>query len=511
MTSRIAVVVAIVFALPAWSQITPGIIFEGPDQNVIPMNNPADNSLSVNGDWIASVVNKQIVLYDRNAGNVLGDSADLWSFLGIQAQLGYDVVVSYDPLVARHVITALGAFELHVAYSEVNIPIPLGVANDPGSAWDSVTTGMPVVDLECDFTNPEALLLDQPTLAIDGSAWYVSSANDQYAIGGGADRQVQVFHIFEKPTEVPPTPATEIDEVYSRDFIGPDLLPLGCSQYIGIQGGKGREKAVAARWNVHPPPAPYFVGIGWRKPGPGIAACHNRNFNRLRLFSMADPLDQSPMDGDRLLKYFDIQVPCFDANAIDVPTPDGDAFEGLDGRVASVYWRESLGDERLYVAHSVVDSISIMGDNVDQKVIRWYVINTNGWPHGAGIPVLEDSGQVDAGTIFDDEDMEHPVHLVYPAIAANDAGAVALMAAQSSVAHPISIQVTGRRVIDPPMTMLPLDEVHVSTTNAAPKNNRWGDYFGIEVDDDGLTFWGFGSYIEADQYFNTKIFEFNIF
>ena len=58
--------------------------------------------------------------------------------------------------------------------------------------------------------------------------------------------------------------------------------------------------------------------------------------------------------------------------------------------------------------------------------------------------------------------------------------------------------------------MLPLTELFVSPTDAAPANNRWGDYFSLELDDDAQRFWGFASYLEADGYFNTKIIRFRI-
>jgi hypothetical protein len=208
------------------------------------MNSPADDSLSVSPGWLAAFVNKQLVFYDRNQNNAVppDGSADLWTFFGLQPQIGFDVTIAHDPLLDRFIATTLGGPNLSLAYSDIGDPIPLGVAGTPGSAWDKVTTSASVLGLDCDITAPENLYLDQPKVGIDADAWYVSSANDQ--LPQGADRQVQVFHVFKKPTGA--APAMEVDEVYSRDFIGPDLQPLGCSQLIGIQGGKGRELAFPA-------------------------------------------------------------------------------------------------------------------------------------------------------------------------------------------------------------------------------------------------------------------------
>jgi hypothetical protein len=146
----------------------------------------------------------------------------------------------------------------------------------------------------------------------------------------------------------------------------------------------------------------------------------------------------------------------------------------------------------------------------DQKVIRWYTIETNGWP-GISNPTVRDSGEINAGATFDAEDNELPVHLICPTITANTNGDVAVVACKVSINDKPTIVASGRFEDDDPGTMLDLLEVKVSDSSAIPTANRWGDYSGVVTDPvDGLTFWGFGEYTAENGDWATLVFHFEL-
>lgn len=97
---------------------------------------------------------------------------------------------------------------------------------------------------------------------------------------------------------------------------------------------------------------------------------------------------------------------------------------------------------------------------------------------------------------------EAPVHLFYPALAANADGDVAIVMAQSSANERASIQATGRE--DGEMTptfartLIKLGDVCTIPDEIFLGSGRWGDYFGIALDPDDDTFWIIGQWMVED-------------
>jgi hypothetical protein len=345
----------------------------------------------------------------------------------------------------------------------------------------------------------ESLVIDRPTLGFDHRAWYVSAPTVDKLAPHISDRLTNFFYIIHKKTD---GDDTTIDRVEANDFEANNGTRLCCFLKDGLPGGEGRDVAYAAIHDasVAEPPAAYFCGIAAEPKYSIPQTCPTSQFKALRIFAIGDPLDDDPADGDRELRFFDLPVPCFDPETINVPTgTETGTTGGGDGRMTGAFWHY-LDEGLLYVVHSVNKPVLLGSAIHDQKVIRWYIIETNGWPDGATNPSIRDSGEINAGTTLDAEDNPFPVHLICPAITANESGDVAIVACKTSITHPLTIVATGRFEGTDAGEMFDLYDVKPSDSTRQPSPNRWGDYSGVAPDPaDGETFWGFGEYTASNH------------
>ena len=404
----------------------------------------------------------------------------------------------------------LGGGSLWTGWSAVGDVSPIGVAGVGSSVWEAEPLGpITMADyMSCDAT-PDDLGIDRPSLGYDHRAWYVSAPTVATTLVPPpvfTDSLNNFFYIVTKP----PTPFSVVQigsESFRSSFNGQFL---DCFRKSGVPGKEGREAAFAAIHHSdspeNHPPAAYFVGIALQRRDGQIfvpGACGEPLKGLLRLYAISDPLDELPIDnpdGDRELWFYDLAVPCFDPDTINVPDISGETFVGGDGRVTSAEWREVDGQQLLYVCHTITKSIPVesqMHTSLPQARVRWYVIDTRGWPDSGQSPLLQDFGEIDAGVVdVGDEDVEErPVHLVYPALASNEFGGLAFAMAQTSEAERLSIQVTGRIVTDPPGTVKPLALIRTSDQEGPIAGDEFGDYFGVASDSVDATFWAFGGYV----------------
>ena len=156
----------------------------------------------------------------------------------------------------------------------------------------------------------------------------------------------------------------------------------------------------------------------------------------------------------------------------DVPSGNGRQLDGLDGRLYNAHFRGG----RLVTAHTTKA-------NDGRMKARWYELAVNNWPT-SGTPALRQSGDVLlAGT---------NTHM--PAINTNAAGDISLIYSRNNGSTNPDTCISVRFAADPLGTM---GAPQVIATSAGAYGgagfNRWGDYFGMEIDPvDNLTFWGIG-------------------
>ncbi|HYE62041.1 MAG TPA: PA14 domain-containing protein [Phycisphaerales bacterium] len=117
-----------------------------------------------------------------------------------------------------------------------------------------------------------------------------------------------------------------------------------------------------------------------------------------------------------------------------------------------------------------------------RNVVRWHQFSTNTWPT-SGVVTRVQSGDVDPGP---------GLHTMFPAIAANSAGDVAVVMGATGPDYRVSVRIAGRRATDPLGRM---GQPILLKDGEANTDGRYGDYYHIAVDpSDDLLFWGIGEY-----------------
>ena len=165
----------------------------------------------------------------------------------------------------------------------------------------------------------------------------------------------------------------------------------------------------------------------------------------------------------------------------------GQTLDAGDGRLINAWWSNG----RMLAAHAIQ-----IGNNVG---IRWYEFSTTGWP-GGGSPSLVQSGNISSNT-YD---------YFYPALAKDASGAIGLIFGGSNGTETANIFAAGRLTTDP------LGNVGTpvnlgSSAGVGYTGQRWGDYFGTEVDPvDGRTFWSVAETLGANNDWETQIVSFSL-
>jgi len=143
----------------------------------------------------------------------------------------------------------------------------------------------------------------------------------------------------------------------------------------------------------------------------------------------------------------------------------------------------SIGDRR--ILNAAVRQGRVFASNHPAAVAGgpacavWYEINV-----GSATPSLIQSGRIAAAP---------NEHTIFPAIAVNDVGSVALVYGRCSGTLNPTLEVAGRLPCDPPGMLGSTSVIGTSTTSPSGSNNRWGDYFAAVIDPaDGCTFWVIG-------------------
>ncbi len=192
----------------------------------------------------------------------------------------------------------------------------------------------------------------------------------------------------------------------------------------------------------------------------------------------------------------DVAIPTFRRPVEDAESTAGHLLDSLDGRMLNCQVRNG----RLYTTHTVALSNSD-GTNAS----RWYEFNLNGWPAAATPPTLRQAGTVGIGS---------GIHYWMPAISVNAVGDIALVFSRASSTITADYMAASRRSNDPlgfMNTPILLAKSVGGSYGGAGGTNRWGDYFGNQVDPvDGTTFWGIGMIANAGGGWQTIINSFKV-
>ncbi|MBC8066530.1 MAG: hypothetical protein H7Y17_16995, partial [Chlorobia bacterium] len=167
----------------------------------------------------------------------------------------------------------------------------------------------------------------------------------------------------------------------------------------------------------------------------------------------------------------DVTVPTW-TRPSDVPKGGGGVLDGLDGRLYNAHFRNG----RIVTAHTTKAPDGRMQ-------ARWYEFAVNSWP-ASGSPALRQSGNILLGGTN--------THM--PAINTNSAGDISVIYSRNNASTNPDTCISSRFAADALGSIgAPQVIATGSGTYGGGGFNRWGDYFGCEIDPvDNLTFWGIG-------------------
>jgi hypothetical protein len=443
--------------------------------------NPPDPVIASDSENVLVVVNSMIAVYDKDNLEAAPKVKQLRQFFDVdESDEPFDVSIVWDPgsnppTSGRFVVSAIrpAPRRLMVAYSDRGVLD----ANDPLSAddWTVVLNDTDFTDSSCGGAGV-SLSVDQTSLGYTADHWWIAS----FVAAIATDHTDLILMSVDKSSGA-------VANYRSSTFTN-GAGTLGCLSYDDVNTN-GRAVARAAVPRGADPPNAYFVGIAPDPEGSDI----------VRIYAVGGS------GATAVSKYDDLEVDAYDPGAFYAPTcnsVDSRDLEVLDGRIASqVYWRDEGDGEFLYCAHAITGSIDINNQPHEQQIIRWYKIKTNGWPGGAGTPEEVESHEFNAGTSTAPAGTV-PVHLFFPAIAANADGDVAIVMGQSSLHEKASIQATGREDGETTptfaRTLIKLSDVCTVPDEGGINHGRWGDYFGIALDPDDDTFWVIGEWMVED-------------
>jgi len=173
-----------------------------------------------------------------------------------------------------------------------------------------------------------------------------------------------------------------------------------------------------------------------------------------------------------------------------VPVNGGRFLDGLDGRIYNCHYRNG----HLVAAHTTKSADGRMQ-------ARWYDVLTNTWP-ASGSPSLKQSGNI----------LLTGTNAHMPAINTNAAGDISVIYSRNNASTNPETVYSARKITD---TLGQIGAPIVLQSSAGVYGgagvNRWGDYFGCEIDpNDSLTFWGIGMVAASNGAWQTTIHKWTV-
>ncbi|MCP5098496.1 MAG: hypothetical protein GY943_23345 [Chloroflexi bacterium] len=244
------------------------------------------------------------------------------------------------------------------------------------------------------------------------------------------------------------------------------------AMYAGQSANSVKINVGSSNFTIQPAKMHGFTTGGWptdtNEPHYFVDAQYGNNQNTLTVWEWDDPFGSGTLSqaGTVTVNSYSLSVTQQQLG--------GSSITGNDDRLLDVkYW-----DGNLYATHHI--GCNPGGGTVN--CVRWYIINANG-----ASPSL-----VDQGTFSSNGE-----HRSFPAIAPNACGDLMVGYTKMSSSEYPSVYVAGREAGDPSgqlknETLVHAGEDYYTAYDSAPR--RWGDYTGMGIDPDGITFWYVGEY-----------------
>lgn len=328
----------------------------------------------------------------------------------------------------------------------------------------------------CDDQNPPFCRdgFDYFGLGVSADAIWLSASQSVGPQSG------QLLHIFRKPPISP-------DDGYV--LTNPPTNHAQVLLLVGYQVPFGSDEVFfpmpAVSFDTPATPTGYLVQI--HRLSEGDPPHGQIRLTAIRSYFTANPqIDYYSFDCPRISYWYDGTAE-LDTRQLCAPVPAGLVAASRGGVQNAV-----LLNGKLYFAHEhvVQDGVSVA-----RIAVRWYVVDLHGWPTSGQSPSLAQSGLLDGGRVFLDDDSTHdvPVHYAFRLIFPTTNGSLALFSTRIHPRSYVDLCWTGRRGDDTAGLLgVPVSTMTYGSAGVDPAF-RWGEYEGIARDPlDANTTWGCG-------------------
>lgn len=416
------------------STLTAGANFKSIDYTQSQQGVPPDPDITVGHDHIIVGVNTSFQIFDK-AGNSLVGPTLFEDFWGANCGTGssvsmFDPYLDYDEKEGRYIL-GITAYDPNVNGGDN------GYACIAVSKTDSATGQWWLYSFDGNPGTGTDYFFDYPHLGVGQNALYLS-AN---MFGTSFVRN----HVF----------------AYDK-----------FAMYAGQSANSVKINVGSSNFTIQPAKMHGYTSGGWptnaNEPHYFVDAQYGNNQNRLTVWKMTDPFGTASLTQAGTVTVNSYSLP------VSQPQLGGSNIQGNDNRLLDVkYW-----GGKLYTTHAV-------GCNPGSgtvNCIRWYIIDIS-----SGTPSL-----IDQGTFASNGEYRS-----FPAIAPNACGDMLVGYTKTSSSIYPSVYVAGREAADPAgqlkqETLLHAGEAFYTAYDSVPR--RWGDYTGMGIDPDGVTFWYVGEY-----------------
>jgi hypothetical protein len=213
-----------------------------------------------------------------------------------------------------------------------------------------------------------------------------------------------------------------------------------------------------------------------------IYAVNTQNSGQLRVHALGN------LTGTPTLQSQLVSIPSFTYPSLDNASTSGRTLDSLDGRLFNAIWRSG----------SLVTTHTVRTASSTTNRVRWYELQTNAWPVSGSVTLRQSGEAAGASGVF------HHMGVINK----NRLGDISLVFSRSSTGIVADLMTAARFETDALGTVGTPQLLESSlTTYGGSGDNRWGDYFGIDVDpSDDVRFWGVGMTGNASGGWRTSFF-----
>ena len=414
--------------------INPGASFKSIDYTQSQQGVPPDPDIMVGKDHIVVGVNTSFQVFGKSGNSLVGPMlySDFW---GSNCGTGSGVVL-FDP---------------YSAYDEENGRYVLGI-----TAYDPAVNG---------GDNGYACIAVSQTDSAIGN-WYLYSFDGNP--GGGTD------YFFDYPHLGVGQNALYLGaNMFGASFVRNHIFAFEKdSMYAGTAANSVKIDVGSNNFTLQPAKLKGFLTGGWptnvNEPHYFVDAQYGNNQNTLTVWAFTNPWGAPAFTSVGTVTVNSYSLP------VSQPQLGGSTIQGNDNRLLDVeYW-----GGHLWATHTV--GCNPGGGTVN--CVRWYEINIS-----SGTPSLVQQGTFSGSGLYRS----------FPDLGVNACGDMMVGYTMTSSSMYPSVYVAGREASDAAGTLKDETQVHAGEAfytayDSVPR--RWGDYTGMALDPDGVTFWYVGEY-----------------